>query len=56
MKRFVSVALVFLAAVAFAQDQSGKPVLHSFIAIRAGTLIDGKSNQPRSNQVIVIQE
>ena len=56
MKGFVSVALVFLiTAVAFAQDQSGKPVLHSFVAIRAGTLIDGKADQPRSNQVIIIR-
>jgi len=56
MKRFVSVVVALLiTAGAFSQDQSGKPVLHSFVAIRAGALIDGKSDQPRSNQVILIR-
>jgi len=56
MKRFVSVVVALLiTAGALSQDQSGKPVLHSFVAIRAGALIDGKSDQPRSNQVILIR-
>lgn len=56
MKRFVSLIVALLiTAAAFSQDQSSTPILHSFIAIRAGTLIDGKSDQPRSNQVIVVR-
>src|ERR1051326_726586 len=55
MKHFVSVVALLITAVAFSQDQTTKPVLHSFVAIRAGVLIDGKSDQPRSNQIIIIR-
>src|SRR5438105_15087435 len=43
--------LLLLALAAFAQTPTNSDVW----AIRAGTLIDGKSDQPRQNQVIVIR-
>jgi imidazolonepropionase-like amidohydrolase len=49
---------MFLFAVVIcsvAQENSGSPVLHPFTVIRAGALIDGKSDTPRHNQVIVIR-
>jgi len=38
-----------------AQQEPGTRVLHSFTVIRAGTLIDGKSDAARRDQVIVIR-
>ena len=38
-----------------AAQESNSPALHSFTVIRAGTLIDGKSDTVRHNQVIVIR-
>jgi len=38
-----------------AQQSSNAPAPHSFTVIRAGTLIDGKSDTPRHDQVIVIR-
>jgi imidazolonepropionase-like amidohydrolase len=49
---FVIIALVMPL---LAQQNSGAPALHSFTVIRAGTLIDGKSDRPRRDQVIVIR-
>jgi imidazolonepropionase-like amidohydrolase len=49
---------LFLFAVVIcsnAQQNNGSPVLHPFTVIRAGALIDGKSDSPRHNQVIVIR-
>src|ERR1700724_3861153 len=49
---------LFLFAVVIcsnAQQDNGSPVLHPFTVIRAGALIDGKSDSPRHNQVIVIR-
>jgi len=43
------------AATLLAQTGNRAPVLHSFTVIRAGTLIDGKSDAPRHDQVIVIR-
>jgi imidazolonepropionase-like amidohydrolase len=37
-----------------AQENNGSPVLHSFTVIRPGTLIDGKSDAPRHDQIIII--
>ena len=49
-------ALILTAA---AQEQEGesapRPALHAFTAIRAGTLIDGKSDTPRHDQIILIR-
>jgi imidazolonepropionase-like amidohydrolase len=38
-----------------AQQNPAPPLLGAFTVIRAGTLIDGKSDAPRHNQVIVIR-
>ena len=50
----VFVALAASLAVR-AQDQVATPQLKSFTVIRAGTLIDGKSDLARHDQVIVIR-
>jgi imidazolonepropionase-like amidohydrolase len=39
----------------FAQNKEAAPQLKSFTVIRAGTLIDGKSDAPRRDQVILIR-
>ena len=51
------VVLITLAAsgLLLAQDKGATPQLKSFTVIRAGTLIDGKSETPRHDQVIVIR-
>ena len=38
-----------------AQDKGATPQLKSFTVIRAGTLLDGKSDTPRHDQIIVIR-
>src|SRR5579862_2752053 len=38
-----------------AQENNSSPVLHPFTVIRAGTLIDGKSDVARHNQVIILR-
>lgn len=43
------------AATLLAQTGNRAPTLHAFTVIRAGTLIDGKSDMPRHDQVIVIR-
>jgi imidazolonepropionase-like amidohydrolase len=43
-----------LAALAIAQEP-GKPAVQSVTVIHAGTLIDGKSDKPRRDQVVVIR-
>jgi len=49
--------IFLLAGVIYgsAQENNPSPVLHPFTVIRAGVLIDGKSDSPRHNQVIVIR-
>ncbi len=47
--------LLVCLSVAAAQEKSTAPALHNFTVIRAGTLIDGKSDSPRHDQVIVIR-
>jgi imidazolonepropionase-like amidohydrolase len=44
-----------MAAPAVAQEKDAAPALHAFTVIRAGTLIDGKSDAPRRDQVIIIR-
>jgi imidazolonepropionase-like amidohydrolase len=49
---------VFFLAVVIcvsAQENNTSPVLHPFTVIRAGVLIDGKSDSPRRNQVIILR-
>ncbi len=41
--------------VAVAQENNQAPALRAFTVIRAGTLIDGRSDAPRHDQVIVIR-
>jgi imidazolonepropionase-like amidohydrolase len=50
--------LLFLFAVVIcdsAQENKSAPVLHPFTVVRAGTLIDGKSDSPRRDQIILIR-
>ncbi len=44
-----------IVIVCGAQENNRTPVLHPFAVIRAGVLIDGKSDSPRRNQVIIIR-
>jgi imidazolonepropionase-like amidohydrolase len=48
----------FLFAVVIyssAQENNSNPVLHPFTVIRAGAIIDGKSDSVRRNQIIIIR-
>jgi hypothetical protein len=48
--------LLFCLAVPLATAQeTSTPVPHPFTVVRAGVLIDGKSDSPRRNQLIVIR-
>ena len=47
--------ILVTGASSSAQDNSSSPVLHPFTVVRAGALIDGKSDSARHNQVIVIR-
>lgn len=51
------ILLICLALPAVAQEEAKEaaPALHSFTVIRAGTVIDGKSDTPRHDQIIVIR-
>ena len=44
-----------LSGSLLAQDKGATPQLKSFTVIRAGTLLDGKSDTPRHDQIIVIR-
>jgi imidazolonepropionase-like amidohydrolase len=56
MKVLRALFLVLGAVVPLlAQQNSGAPALHSFTVIRVGTLIDGKSDTARHDQVIIIR-
>jgi imidazolonepropionase-like amidohydrolase len=57
MKNALStLSLVLAAGLALqAQEQSATPQLRSWTVIRAGTLIDGKSDTPRHDQLIFIR-
>lgn len=46
---------VLILAFAAAAQQNSSPALHSFTVIRAGTLIDGKSDTIRRDQIIIIR-
>ena len=47
--------LVLILVFAAAAQENSSPALHSFTVIRAGTLIDGKSDTVRHDQVIIIR-
>src|SRR5437660_7856292 len=55
--RILRWAVVFslLSCAVAAQEEGGAPALRQFVVIRVGTLIDGKSDSVRHNQVIVIR-
>ena len=55
MKARMLFVLVALVMPLLAQQNSSAPALHSFTVIRAGTLIDGKSDSARRDQLIVIR-
>jgi imidazolonepropionase-like amidohydrolase len=46
---------LFLVVQKTSAQEKGAPQLRNYTVIRAGTLIDGKSDSPRHNQVIVIR-
>jgi imidazolonepropionase-like amidohydrolase len=46
---------IAFAAIAVAQEPSRPPDALPLVVIRAGTLIDGKSDKPRHDQVIVVR-
>jgi len=54
LKRWLTLLMVAFA-VSGGRAQNSGPVLKSMTVIRAGVLIDGESNSPRRNQVIVIR-
>ncbi len=45
----------FVAVICSGAQETSSPVLHPFKVVRAGALIDGKSDSPRHNQVIIIR-
>jgi imidazolonepropionase-like amidohydrolase len=45
----------FAVVICCSAEENRSPVLHPFTAIRAGVLIDGKSDSPRHNQVIILR-
>ena len=55
MKKCWWIVLFAIVVRCNAQENSSSPVLHPFTVIRAGSLIDGKSDTPRRDQVIVIR-
>ena len=56
MKIYRSLLFLGVAAVlVVAQENNSNPTLHPFTVIRAGAVIDGKSDSVRRNQVIVIR-
>jgi len=58
MKFLCVLSMIFaLTPALLSQDEENRtpPALHNFVIIRAGTLIDGKSDTPRHNQVIVVR-
>jgi len=55
MKTSWCILLFALVLNSVAQENNGSPMLHPFTVIRAGALIDGKSDTPRHNQVIILR-
>jgi imidazolonepropionase-like amidohydrolase len=57
MRNSCHVFLFVFAVVTYsgAQESTSNPVLHPFTVIRAGAVIDGKSDSVRRNQVIIIR-
>ena len=53
--RWILVPFAAATLLGYAQESAPTPALHPFTVIRAGTLIDGKSDSPSRNQVILIR-
>jgi imidazolonepropionase-like amidohydrolase len=49
------VGLLLSSLIAFAQEKPSVPAQPQFVVIRAGVLIDGKSDKPRRDQVIIVR-
>jgi imidazolonepropionase-like amidohydrolase len=47
--------VLFAIVICCNAQENSSPKLHAFTVIRAGTLIDGKSDTPRHNQVIILR-
>jgi imidazolonepropionase-like amidohydrolase len=54
LKRWI-VLLIIAFAVSAGRAQNSGPILKAMTVIRAGVLIDGESNTPRRNQVIIVR-
>jgi imidazolonepropionase-like amidohydrolase len=52
---WAGLAILLTMGALSAQDKAPTPQLKAFTVIRAGTLIDGKSDTPRHDQIIVIR-
>jgi imidazolonepropionase-like amidohydrolase len=57
MRNSCCVFLFLFAVVIYsgAQENNSNPVLHPFTVIRAGAVVDGKSDSVRRNQIIIIR-
>jgi imidazolonepropionase-like amidohydrolase len=55
MKKSWCILLFAIVISSVVQENNGSPVLHPFTVIRAGALIDGKSESVRHNQIIIIR-
>src|SRR4051812_29700551 len=57
LKRMIAAGIAFVSAFSFAQPQGTSQSTQNpqVTVIRAGSLVDGTSDQPRANQVIVIR-
>jgi imidazolonepropionase-like amidohydrolase len=55
VKNYYGWIVLFAVAVSAAAQQKDNRTSESWIAIRAGSLIDGKSDKPRHDQVVVIR-
>ncbi|HST11618.1 MAG TPA: amidohydrolase family protein, partial [Terriglobales bacterium] len=55
MRLAFSIACILVASLLSAQEKNTQPQLKNFTVIRVGTLIDGKSDTARHNQLIVIR-
>jgi len=48
-------SVLFAIVICASAQENSSPALHPFTVIRAGTLIDGKSDAPRHDQVIILR-
>ena len=53
--RWTQFFLLLPGLTSFAQEKNNVPAQQPITVIRAGTLIDGKSDKPRRDQIIVVR-